>query len=169
MASVKLAYANAVSLTLTSFNSLTTSATAGWQSDAQDNTSNLYLDYLVQVKLAAVNTAPANSKALFLYAFGLADTATSDYTGTGSAVPSGSVGTLTFSDVTANDLPCPLLGILPYPTQNNVINSSLFSVARCFGGSIPPKFSIGAINLTGMTIAASGNAIKITPVYATIV
>jgi hypothetical protein len=50
---------------------LANSATAGWKSNAIDNSSNLYLDALVHCDFAAVNTAPANSKAIFLYAYAL--------------------------------------------------------------------------------------------------
>lgn len=165
MANVKLSFANAVSLTLTSAN-LTNSATAGWQSDGQDNTSNLYLDALVQVKLAAVNTAPANTKLIYLYAFGVADGTTSDYGTTGDGAPSGTVGTLTFPDVTANAIPCPLLGLIPYPVQNKALISAPFSIAKCFGGTLPAKYAIGMVNNSGMTLNVT--SIKIVPVFLTV-
>jgi hypothetical protein len=165
MANVKLAYASPVSLTLTSAN-LANSATAGWQSDGQDNTSNLYIDALVQVKLAAVNTAPANSKAIYIYGFGIADGATTDYTGTGDTNASGTVGTLTFPDVTANAVPCPLVGVIPYPVQNKAINSASFSIARAFGGILPAKYAIGMVNHSGMALSVT--SIKIVPVYLTV-
>lgn len=165
MASVKLVYASPVTLTITNAN-LATSATAGWQSAGQDNTTNLYLDALVQVKLAAVNTAPANSKAIFIYAFGVADGATTDYGTTGDGVPSGAEGTLTFPDVTANNIVCPVLGIIPYPIQNKGLISSSFSVARCFGGILPAKYAIGMINHSGMTLSVT--SIKIVPIYNTV-
>jgi len=165
MSNVKLVYASPVTLTLTSAN-LASSATAGWQSDGQDNTTNLYLDAIVQVKLAAVNTAPASSKAIFLYAFGVADGATTDYGSTGAAAVTGSVGTLTFPDVTANSVPCPVLGIIPYPTQNVAIISQPFSIARAFGGILPAKYAIGMVNFSGMTLNIT--SIKIVPVYSTV-
>jgi hypothetical protein len=165
MSAIKLVYNTAVPLTITNAN-LANSATAGWQSAGQDNTSNLYLDALVQVKLAAVNTAPANSKAIFLYAFGVADGSTTDYTGTGDTNASGTEGTLTYPDVTANALPCPLLGIIPYPVQNKAINSSVFSIARAFGGILPAKYAIGMVNHSGMTLSVT--SIKIVPVHATV-
>jgi hypothetical protein len=160
MASLLEAFGSATSLTLTSFNSLATSATAGWQSDVIDNGSSLYLDILVEVELAAVNTAPANSRAAFFYAYGIVDTAGSAYTSTGDGTPSGSVGTITFPDVTSLPIVAPLLGVLPYPVQNKAINAGPWSVARCFGGVVPKKVGIMCINHTGMTFAASGNAIK---------
>lgn len=166
MADVKLKFAGVTTLTIANAN-LATSPTAGWQSDAQDYSSNLYLDALVQVKLAAVNTAPANNKAIYLYAFGLSDTSGSDYGTTGDGVPSGTEGTLTFPDITTGQPVCPLLGIIPYTTQNKVIVSPLFSIARCFGGVLPPKVAIGMINYASMTLNVT--SIKILPVYLTVI
>jgi hypothetical protein len=165
MANVKLVYAAPVTLTLTSAN-LATSATGGWQSDGQDNTSNLYIDALVQVRLAAVNTAPGNNKAIYIYAFGVADGATTDYTGTGAANATGAVGTLTFPDITVSPVVAPQIGTIPYTTQNTAIFSSVFSIGRGFGGILPSKYSIGMVNYSGMTLNVV--SIKIVPVYMTV-
>jgi hypothetical protein len=166
MANVKVAFGTATAFTKTNAN-LATSATAGWMSNAIDNSTNLYLDALVHAEFAAVNTAPANSKAIFLYAYALVDTAGSAYTSSGSATPSGSEGTLTFSDITANAIPMPLLGVAPYPTQNIAINAGPFSVAACFGGVLPPKWGIAMINHSGMTLNVTN--IKYIEVYNTVV
>jgi hypothetical protein len=162
MANVKLVYAAPVSLSLTSAN-LATSTTGGWQSDGQDNTSNLYIDALVQVKLAAVNTAPGNNKTIYLYAFGVT---TTDYTGTGAANATGTAGSLTFPDITLNPVVANQLGTIPYNTQNIAINSSVFSIGRAFGGILPAKYAIGMLNYSGMTLSVT--SIKITPVYMTV-
>jgi len=154
MASVKQAFGTATAFTKTNAN-LTSSATAGWMSNAIDNTSTLALDALVSIELAAVNTAPSSSKAIFLYAYALIDSAASAYTGSGDTVPSGSEGTLTFPDVTANAIPMPLLGVVPYPVQNKAINGGPFSVAACFGGVLPPKWGIAMINHAGMTLSVT--------------
>lgn len=152
MASVKEAFGTATAFTKTNAN-LATSATAGWKSNAIDNTTNLYLDALVTVKLAAVNTAPANSKAIFLYAFSLIEG--TSYTSTGDGTIDGSEGTVTFPDVSTLPVVAPLLGIIPYPVQNKVIVSSAFSVAACFGGTLPPKWCIGMVNHSGMTLSVT--------------
>lgn len=165
MPNVKLAYATPVTLTITNAN-LTSSATAGWQSDGQDNTANLYDDALVQVKLAAVNTAPANNKAIYLYAFGVADGTTTDYGSAGSGSVTGTEGTLTFPDITTLPIISPLLGIIQYPVQNKAIISPPFSVAACFGGILPAKYAIGMVNYSGMTLNVT--SIKVVPVYFTI-
>lgn len=165
MASYKLFYDTPVTLTITNAN-LASSATAGWQSAGQDNTSNKYIDALVQVKLAAVNTAPANSKAIFIYGFGVADGSTTDYTTTGDGAPSGSEGTLTFPDITTLPVVCPVVGVIPYPVQNKAIISAQFSIARAFGGILPAKYAIGMVNHSGMTLNVT--SIKIVPVYMTV-
>lgn len=154
MATITQTFGTATAFTITNAN-LATSATAGWQSNAIDNSTNLYDDALVMCDFAAVNTAPANSKAIFLYAFAIVDTGGSLYTNTGSAQPSGSEGTLTFPDITTLPVVAPLLGVIPYPTQNNILRSPPFSVARCFGGILPPKWAIGMVNHSGMTLSVT--------------
>lgn len=154
MANILEAFGTATAFTITNAN-LATSATAGWQSNAIDNSSNLYDDALVLADLAAVNTAPANSKAIFLYAFGLIDTGGSVYTSPGDASPGGTEATLTFPDVTTLAVGAPLLGVIPYPVQNKVLRGGPFSVARCFGGVLPPKWAIGMINHSGMTLSVT--------------
>jgi|HubBroStandDraft_6_1064221.scaffolds.fasta_scaffold853925_2 hypothetical protein len=163
MASLKLAYGSAVTLTKTNAN-LASSATAGWQSDGQDNSTNLYVDALVQVSLAAVNTAPASNQAIYLFAFGAADG--TNYGTTGAAGVTGSEGTLTFPSIATLAQVAPLLGVIPYPVQNVAILSKPFSIAQALGGILPSKYSIGMINFSGMTLSVT--SIKIIPVYATI-
>lgn len=149
MADVKEKFGTATAFTKTNAN-LATSATAGWKSNAIDNSSNLYQDALVMVKLAAVNTAPANSKAIFLFAFSLIEG--TSYGSTGDGTIDGSEGTVTFPDVSALPVVAPLLGVIPYPAQNKAINSPAFSVAACFGGILPVKWCIGMVNHSGMTL-----------------
>lgn len=165
MADVKEKFGTATAFTKTNAN-LTNSATAGWMSNAIDNTANLYLDALVHAELAAVNTAPANSKAIFLFAYALVDSAASAYTSTGDATPSGSEGTLVFPDIATLPIVLPLLGIVPYPVQNKAINAGPFSVARCFGGILPPKWGIAMVNHSGMTLSVTN--IKYIEVYNTV-
>lgn len=170
MTDLKEAFGSVVSMTITNLNSLASSNTAGWMSAAIDNSANLYLDYLVQIKLAAVNTAPTNSKALYVYASGLADDSTSDYGTTGAAsggAPSGSEGTITFPAVDSNPVIIPRIGTIPYVGQNAIIITPPFSVAAAFNGIIPAKFVLLIINHSGMTLASSGNYVKHRGVYRT--
>lgn len=152
MSSIKQAFGTATAFTKTNA-ALSSSATAGWKSNAIDNSSNLYLDALVAIELAAVNTAPANNKAIYLYAYSLIEGTA--YASTGAAAIDGSEGTVTFPDVTANAINLPLLGVVPYVTQNVALNSAAFSVARCFGGILPPKWGIAMINYSGMTLSVT--------------
>jgi hypothetical protein len=156
MATITELFGTATAFTLTNAN-LANSATAGWVSNAITNTSTLALDALVNFVFSAVNTAPANSKAIFCYAFALVDASGSAYTSTGDGTPSGSEAALTYPDVTTLPVVAPLLGVIPYAVQNKAINGGPFSVAACFGGVLPPKWCVGYVNHTGMTLAGSAH------------
>lgn len=161
MSDIKLAYQAAQTLTVTALHSLASSATAGWQSDVVDNTSNLFLDALVQIVLDFANTAAANSKCAYVYAYSALETTyTNPCTGT--------EGTLTLPDVTANPLSLRLIGIIPYVTTDEVVESTLFSVAAAFGGRLPPKWGIAIINHSGAALAGSGNTVKYRGLYETV-
>jgi hypothetical protein len=170
MAVVLQAFQGIQTFTITSLNSLASSLTAGWGSAPVDNSATLYLDAFVQVNLAAVNTAPASLKAIYVYAYALTDPAGTAYTTTGvaSGTP-GTQGALTFPDITANPVGLPLIGIVPTITQNVLTNSGPMSVAKAFGGWLPQKWGIAIINASGFTIAAAGNSVQYTGVYNTVV
>lgn len=165
MADIKEAFAGSLtSLTLTSAN-LASSATAGWQSQTIDNSTNLYDDYLVMVDLAAVNTSAGSTlAAIFLFLFPSVDGGTT-FQSTGDGVPSGSVGTLTYPDVTSKAIVAPLLGVIPYPVQNKQL-TACFSLRAALNGVVPQKFSIGMLNYAGQTLSV--NSIKLQGVYNTV-
>lgn len=152
-----------VNLTITALNSLANSATAGWQSDKIDNTSLKASDFRLLFKFAAVSTAPANDKAIYIYAIPwYYDGSTWTVGGDGgtTTIPSGTQGTYTIT--ASNNLGIPL-AILNYATQNQPIHGSV-RLSSKFGGTMPQGFSLVVINYTGMTIAASGNQVSYTPV-----
>jgi hypothetical protein len=162
-ADVKLALQAAQSMTVTSLASLASSATAGWQSAVVDNTSNLYLDALLMIVLDFANTAPANSKGVYVLAYhGLE-------TGTYTNPASGSEGTITLTDVTANPQPMPLAGFLPYNTADEVAESRAMSIAATAGGLLPPYWGVALMNHSGAALAASGHTVKHRGVYSTVV
>lgn len=162
-ADVKQALQALQTLTVTNLHSLASSATAGWQSAEVDNTTNLFLDSLVQAVLDFAVTAPANSKAAYLFGAGGAET------GKLSNPFSGTEGTLTLTDVTTNAQAARLIGVLPYTTADEVVEGSPMSVAAGFAGIHPPFWALGIINHSGSALAASGNTVKYRGVYATVV
>jgi hypothetical protein len=162
-ADVKLAYQAAQAMTVTSLHSLASSATAGWQSAVVDNTTNLFLDALGMVVLDFANTAPANSKAAFVYGYGGLES------GTYTNPASGTEGALTLLDVTANPNVLKHLYTLAYGTADEVAEGAPFSVAAGFGGVLPPFWGLAIINHSGAALAASGNILKYRGVYATVI
>jgi len=151
-ATLKTTFGTATAFTKTNAN-LTVSVTAGWKSNAIDNTTTRALDALVGVELAAVNTAPAGTKTLYVYAYGLIEGTA--YTSTGDGTIDGTEGTVTFPSVTTLPVVCRLIGTVPYPVQNRAINGGPFSVAAAFGGTLPDKWGIAIINDTGMTLSVT--------------
>jgi hypothetical protein len=136
----------AITITL---NSLASSATAGRESTVIDNTVNLFYDALVQVILSFPNLAPANDKAVYVYAYASANGGT-NYTG-------GATGTdaaYTQDDPTV----LRLIGVIPVPTQNKSYVGGPFSVAQAFGGVLPASWGLFVRNYAGQTLNASGNS-----------
>ena len=162
-ADVKQALQALQTMTVTNLHSLANSATAGWQSAQVDNTANLYLDSLVQIVLDFANTAAANSRCAYIFA------ASGLETGVLSNPFSGSEGTVTLVDVTANSQNARQIGTIPYTTQNEVAESSIMSVASGSAMVLPPYWSLGLINHSGAALAASGNTVKYQGAYNTVV
>lgn len=154
MATTTIAYSATQTLTVTNLHSKASSATTGWQSAQVDNTSDLALDALVMVVLDFANTAPANDKCAYVYAAGATDT------GVLTNPASGTEGSITLVDITANAQALKLIGTVPYTTQDEVAEAGPFSVALAFGGILPPYWSIVIMNYSGAALAASGNTVK---------
>lgn len=162
MSNIKAAYASTVTMTVTNLHSLANSATAGWQSAVVDNTSDLYLDALVTVVCDFANTAPANNRQVYVFAYGGIES------GVYSNPASGTQGTITLVDVSTTPQNLRLIGTLPYTTTDEVAESSPLSVAAAFGGVLPPYWGLAIINYSGAALAASGNTVKYRPVYSTV-
>lgn len=150
MATNKITYATAATITIT-LDSLASSATAGRESTLVDNTTNLYLDALVTFKIVYPNLAPANHKGIYVFAYGWDGT---DYTypvaGTGDAA-------VTLDDITTTAYQLPQIGFIPC-VQNKTLKSRPFSVAAAFGGVLPQKWGIVALNYSGQTLSTACTA-----------
>lgn len=168
MASVKIAYAASSNLTVTALNAgLASSAThvTGWESDAVDNTSNLYLDYLVSGKFT-VESAGLSVGEIRVRIVAMLDDSTwpgGVFNGVESTVTTpldDENGTAAGSRLGAV--------ILTDTTASQVYQMAPFSVAGLFGGVCPAKFVIFVTQSTGTTLETSGNQITIKGVYATV-
>lgn len=159
MADIKQAYGTSTALTLT-LASLSSSTTTGRESTAVDNSSNKFLDALVQVKIALQTGTPANDKAVYIYCYGSEDgsTYTDNATGTDASITLRVPTALKLAGI----IPCPDSGALTYEGHP-------FSVASCFGGVLPRKWGIVVRNYTGVTFSATegDHSYKYTGIYAT--
>lgn len=168
MASTKIAYASSSNLTVTNLHSIATSSnwTAGWTSGTIDNTSNLYLDYLVSVKITLGTSLTAGEVRVYVYAM-LDD---SNFNDLFSAGTEGTEGTATVHDSELLDGQSGLkfLGTMPTDTTNSQVYSlDPRSVAALYGGICPAKFAIFIAHNTGANLASSGNQVTYKGIYAT--
>jgi hypothetical protein len=132
--------------------SLASSATAAREATVIDNTSNLFDDALVYLKLKLQTGTPANDKAIYVYFYCSEDGSnyTDNVTGADAAVTL-RVPTNLFGPFIVQ---CPDSGGLSY----KVI---IPSVAGFFGGRLPPKWGIVIRNYTGIALdATEGNHTK---------
>ncbi len=148
MAATAQLRSSVTSLTVTNLHSLASSATAGWQSAVVDNTSNLYDEIEVMVVLDFANTAPANSKGVYVFQYDGLES------GTYTNPCSGSEGALTLTDVTTTPQNLRQIGFIPYNTADEVAESRIFRFRP--GG----YWGIALMNHSGAALAASGNTVK---------
>ena len=159
MASVKLVYGTTTAITIT-LASLATSATAGRESTAVDNGTNLFLDALVTVILTIATGSIANDKAAYVWAYGSEDntTFTGNVTGTDAAI--------TLDDPT----PLKLVQVIPMPTAgtSDKTYKAVFSIAQAFGGVLPRKWGIVVRNYCGINLEAHDCSASYSGIYETV-
>lgn len=159
MANIKIAYGTSTALTLT-LGGLTSSATVGRESTAVDNTSNLFVDAIVQVRVALQAGTPGSDKAVYIYAYGSEDGTiyTDNATGSDAGITLRAPTAMRLIGV----IPCPDSGGLSYESQP-------MSVAASFGGLLPRKWGIVVLNYTNVTLSATegDHSYKYTGVYYT--
>lgn len=161
---VKIAFGASSNLTVTNLASIATSAdwTAGWTSATVDNSSNLYSDYLLTVKITAGTTLTAGQIQVRIYAE-LDDT---NYPDIFSAGTEGTEGTATIHDTATRDNSLVLAKVLTTDTTNSqVYCAGPISVASLFGGVCPRKFCVFISHSTAANLAASGHQVTVKGVY----
>jgi hypothetical protein len=165
MADLKLAYGTASDLTITLASLASdTSLLTGRESATIDNSSNLYLDYLVSGKITT-GTSPTTARSIEVWAVGSWDgTNWPDvFDGTESAE------TITSSDIKASV--CRYLAAMATSATSNVAyHFGPVSLAAAFGGVLPPKIVLFVTHSTAVALnATTGNhQIRIQPVYQTV-
>jgi hypothetical protein len=165
MADRKLSYPAASDLTIT-LASLATDANllAGRESATIDNSSNLYLDYLISGKITA-GTSPTAAKSIEVWAVGSWDGTTwpDVFDGTESAE------TITSADIKASI--CRLISAMATAnTSDRTYHFGPVSLASTFGGTLPPKVVLFVTHSTGQNLnsTAGNHQIRIQPVYETV-
>lgn len=121
------------------------------QSTVIDNSSNLFVDTLVTIKVKTA-TVSGNSPFVNVYAYGTADGGT-----TYSDGATGTDGAITLS--TPPNMR--LIGTINAPASTTTYVGGPFSVAAAFGGVLPEKWGIVVENKTGAALdATEGNHAK---------
>lgn len=166
MATRKIEYAASSALTIT-LASLATSSTwlAGAESDAVDNTTNKYLDYLLAGKVT-VGTTPTVNTEIRVYVVALMEDGTwpDVFDGTASAE------TVTSAGVGSGFLKLAAVMLVDATTSDRAYHFGPVSVASLFGGACPKKFVVFITHNTGVNLNSTGgnHACHVTPVYETV-
>lgn len=168
MATVKMTYASSSAQTVTNLHSLAASQSyvTGWESNAIDNTSNLYLDYRITCHLV---THASNRQAgeLRVYLVGPTDDST------WPDVFDGTESTESLTDTEERDACCLLAAAVTVDNSASAVyDLTVPSTAAVFGGNLPKKFVIfitgNASTTTTAQFAASGSTVTVTGSYLTV-
>ena len=166
MASIKTAYGSSSDLTIT-LASLATDANllAGRESTAVNNTSDLYLDFLLSGKITT-GTSPTASKEIRIYVYGSYDDT--------PAYPDVFDGTDSAETVTSSDIRDAGLKLAAITSTSSTSDRTYWfapvSVASLFGGTLPKYWGVFVTHNTGVNLNATGSNhdLTITPVYNTV-
>ena len=120
------------------------------ESTVIDNTSNLFLDALVMVKIKSAAASTSATGYVNVYAYGTTDTTTPSYSDTATG---------TDAAITLTSPPnVKLIGTLNVVANATTYKGGPFSVAAAFGGVLPEKWGIIIENKTGATLdSTAGN------------
>ena len=165
MADVKSNYPAAADVTIT-LSSLAsdTNLLAGRESTAVDNSSNLYLDYLISGKITA-GTSPTTARSIQVWAVGSFD---------GSIWPDvfdGTDSTETITSANHKNSVCRFIAEMATDaTSDRVYHFGPVSVASAFGGVMPKSFVVFVTHNTAVNLnsTAGNHQIRIQPYYETV-
>ena len=159
----QLTYGTRQVLTVTNLQSNASSATAGWQSDVVDNRTTRAIDYLFEFVFPMANTAPANDRAIYIFAVPASHNGTSwVFADAGTTtMPSGSESDYTIAGITATNNLIPL-AVLAYTTQVQNVQGWA-ALSNAVGYTMPQGFSLIALDYTGAALS-TGVVIACVPV-----
>ena len=132
--------------------SLASSATAGREATVIDNTTDLFLDVFVMLKVKIGAGTIANDQAVYALVYGTVDNGT-----TYPDTITGSDAAITFN----NPVNIALLGTIYTPAQSTTYKGGPWSVARALG-YVPAKWGIAVRNYSGVALdSTEGNHAKL--------
>lgn len=148
MSDVKTAYGSSGQVLTVTLTSLADSTASGRESTSVSNTTDKFLDVLVQGKIKPQNSGSITSpNAVFVYAYASADGG-SDWPDT----VTGSDAAITLNTPTQ----LKLLGAIYVAAINVQYKGGPWSLAALYGGRMPEKWGIVVINDCGTALSATG-------------
>lgn len=144
-ANIKEAFGGDSSITCT-LASLASSTTAGRESTAIDNSSNLYVEALVRLHCKLQAGSPGADKTIYVFAYGSEDGTnyTDNATGSDAALTLRSPSNLR------------LVGTIATPDSGGLTyKSHPISLAAAFNGVMPSKWGIVILNTSNVTLSAT--------------
>lgn len=152
MSTSKNLYGSPAQITFRSnLTTLASSATAGEASDAIDETSNQPLDELVQISFTlGSGTIDGTNAIVMAFVYATVDSTNEGYSGSGGN-PTGAQAAYT---ALSPDVLVPLITV-PTPNASKAYVSLPRSVRAAFGGTLPPKWGLVIINISGVPFTAA--------------
>lgn len=150
--SIKTLYGTEAQVVTCTLTSLASSATAGRESTAVDNTTNLFRDVLVYAHVKIDSGTIGNDKRVYVWAYGTVDAATPLYPDT----VTGSDAAITLTSPTN----LRLLGIIECPAQSTTYKAGPWSLAQLFG-SVPEKWGVVVQNYTNIALTGTAGDHKV--------
>lgn len=159
MASQTQEYGAYTTLTLTSLASLASSATAGWISAIIDNRTTKATDYELLFTFPMANTAPANDRAVYVFAVPAVHNGSAWVLADGgtTTLPTAGPAAYSFAGITTTNNFRPL-ATLAYTTADQVVQG-VAMLSDAMGQSMPDGFALFTLNYSGAAFDGSGQVI----------